>query len=223
VAEQLVFHFDPLCPWCWQTSRWARQLVGLDAATVEWKIFSLLIQNNPDGVTAVDPAAPGVRALRTAVLVRETGGNDAIGAFYEKLGNRHFHDLESYEDEDTFRKALTDAGLDVGLYDKAMADPATWETVVAEHEALVSETKSFGVPTIRLDGGAGPAIFGPVISELPTDEDAVKLLEHTAWLVRYENFGELKRDRIDLDVPSVAAWRARQAAKAAAEAEAAKS
>ena len=167
MAEQLVFHFDPLCPWCWQTSRWARQLVGLDAATVEWKLFSLLIQNNPDGAATVDPANPGVRGLRTAVLVRETGGNEAIGAFYEALGNRHFHDLESYEEEDTFRQALTDVGLDVGLYDKAMADPTTWQTVVAEHEELVAATKSFGVPTIRLDGGSGPAIFGPVDLRAP--------------------------------------------------------
>jgi protein-disulfide isomerase-like protein with CxxC motif len=218
VAEHLAFHFDPLCPWCWQTSRWARRLVELGAATVDWKLFSLLIQNSADGVEAVDPAAPGVRGLRTAVLVRETGGNEAIGAFYEALGMRHFHgDLESYEDEDTFRKALTDVGLDAGLYDRAMADPATWDAVVTEHRTLVDETQAFGVPTIRLDGGTGPAIFGPVVSELPTDEDAVELLTHTAWLVRYRNFGELKRERIDLDVPSAAAWRARQAAKKAAE------
>jgi mycothiol-dependent nitroreductase-like protein len=217
VAEQLTFHFDPLCPWCWQTSRWARRLVELGAATVEWKIFSLSIQNNPDGAGAVDPSSAGVRGLRTAVLVRSTGGNDAVGAFYDALGTRHFHgDLESYDDEDTFRKALADVGRDSTLYDRAMADPTTWDTVVAEHSVIVSETKSFGVPTIRLDGGAGPAIFGPVISELPTDDDAVKLLDHTAWLVRYENFGELKRERIDLDVPSAAAYRARQAAKAAA-------
>jgi hypothetical protein len=219
VAEQLVFHFDPLCPWCWQTSRWARQLVELGAATVEWKIFSLSIQNNAEGAAAVDPASPGVRGLRTAVLVREVGGNDALGAFYAALGNRHFHgDLESYDDPDTFRKSLSDVGLDPALYDRAMADPATWDTVVAEHDAVVSSEKAFGVPTIRLDAGDGPAIFGPVISELPTDDDAVELLAHTAWLVRYRNFGELKRDRIDLDVPSAAAWRARQAAKAAAEA-----
>jgi hypothetical protein len=223
VAEQLTFHFDPLCPWCWQTSRWARRLVELGAATVDWKIFSLSIQNNPEGASAVDPASAGVRGLRTALAVRSAGGNDAVGSFYDALGTRHFHgDLESYDDEDTFRKALTDVGLDAGLYDQAMADVATWDAVVAEHTAIVAATKSFGVPTIRLDGGEGPAIFGPVISELPTDDDAVKLLEHTVWLVRYENFGELKRERIELDVPSVAAWRARQAAKAAT-AEAAKS
>ena len=82
---------------------------------------------------------------------------------------------------------------------------------------LVRETKAFGVPTIRLDGGKGHHTFGPVLSELPSDEDAVKLLDHITWLMRYENFGEFKRERLDLDVPSAAAWRARQAAKAEAE------
>ena len=37
------------------------------------------------------------------------------------------------------------------------------------------------------DGGEGPAIFGPVIAELPSDEDAVELWRHTSWLVRYGN------------------------------------
>ena len=215
MAEHLTFHFDPLCPWCWQTSRWMRRVVELGAATVDWRLFSLSIGNSPDGVSAVDPDSPSVHGLRTAIRVREVGGNDAVGAFYEALGNRHFHELQKYDDPDTFRGALTDAGLDAGLFDDARADIATWHAVIAEHETLVGETKSFGVPTIRLDGGAGPAIFGPVVSEMPTDDDAVKLFEHVAWLVRYENFGELKRERIDLDVPSAAAWRARQAAKAA--------
>lgn len=216
MTEHILFHFDPLCPWCWQTSRWARQLVGLGAAKVDWGVFSLEIANSPDGVAAVAPDANGAKGLRTAVLVRDSLGSEDMGRFYEALGNRHFHQLERYDSPDTFRGALTDIGLDPELYDRALADIGTWHTVVAEHEQLVRETKTFGVPTIRLDGGKGPFLFGPVISELPTDDDAVKLLEHTVWLTRYENFGELKRERVvDLDVPSAAAWRARQAAKAA--------
>jgi hypothetical protein len=30
---------------------------------------------------------------------------------------------------------------------------------------------------------------------VPTDEEAVELWRHVSWLVRYENFSELKRDR----------------------------
>ena len=62
------------------------------------------------------------------------------------------------------------------------------------------------MPTILLDGGAGPAIFGPVISELPGDEDAVQLWEHVSWLARYENFAELKRGRISRPVLPAREW-----------------
>jgi hypothetical protein len=31
-----------------------------------------------------------------------------------------------------------------------------------------------------LDGGEGAAIFGPVISEVPTDQEAVELWRHTS-------------------------------------------
>ena len=65
-----------------------------------------------------------------------------------------------------------------------------------EHEAVAAEVGAFGVPTIRLDGGTGPAIFGPVVSEPPgDDEEAVELWRHVSWLVRNPNFHELKRNR----------------------------
>ncbi|MDP8978476.1 MAG: hypothetical protein M3N17_07855 [Actinomycetota bacterium] len=47
-----------------------------------------------------------------------------------------------------------------------------------EHRELVERMRSFGVPTIVLDGGAGPATFGPVISRLPDDDGTVALWRH---------------------------------------------
>jgi len=67
-----------------------------------------------------------------------------------------------------------------------------------------------------LDGGAGAAIFGPVISDMPTDEDAVELWRHTAWLARYGNFAELKRKRAHITELPVMEWYKEQRAKAAA-------
>jgi hypothetical protein len=87
----------------------------------------------------------------------------------------------------------------------------------------VRETKAFGVPTIRLDGGTGPALFGPVLSELPKDDDAVELLEHFVWLARYENFSEFKRDRmVTLDVERARYWARKQKQKVAADKRAAR-
>ena len=43
--EPVKFHFDPLCPWCYQTSRWARRLEELGEITLEWGVFSLEVVN----------------------------------------------------------------------------------------------------------------------------------------------------------------------------------
>jgi hypothetical protein len=107
-------------------------------------------------------------------------------------------------DLDGIRASLKEIGADPSLLDEALADRTTWGAVVQEHEELVDRTGAFGVPTIVLDDGDGPAIFGPVIYNLPDDDEAVELWRHTTWLVRYGNFAELKRGRGGLpDLPAM--------------------
>ena len=176
---------------------------------VEWGVFSLAIINFEKPMEEFDPdRGRAIKALRTAIAVRDRFGNDAMARYYGAVGNRIFDGLQSAEEDATITGALRDAGLDEGALADAVADPETWEKLLAEHTWLTSSTRSFGVPTIQVDGPDGPATFGPVISNPPeSDEDAVALWHHTAWLTRYENFSELKRDRtID---PDLEAWRAR--------------
>ena len=92
---------------------------------------------------------------------------------------------------------------------------ATWDAVVAEHRSVVDEVGAFGVPTIRLDDGFGPAIFGPVISRVPGDDEAVELWRHVLWLTRSDNFWELKRQRgADPDLEGVRVRKAEREARA---------
>ena len=177
---------------------------------VEWGVFSLAIINFEKPIEEFDPdRGRGVRALRTAIAVRDRFGNEAMADYYGAIGNRIFDGLQDYQDDATITGALRDAGLDEGVLADALADPETWEKLLTEHTWLTSSTRSFGVPTIQVDGTDGPATFGPVISNPPdNDTDAVALWHHTAWLTRYENFSELKRDRtVD---PDLEAWRARE-------------
>lgn len=208
MAERVRFHFDPICPWCYQTSRWARRLEELGVIELDWGLFSLELQNRDDEPEELAAAhARSERGLRTAIAVRDAGGPGAVGPFYEHLGRR-VHELgEALDDPATVEGALEDAGLDPALCLQAWEDPSTVERVAAEHRELCERTRSFGVPTIVLDGGDGPAMFGPVIAEVPGDDDAVALWEHTSWLTRYGNFAELKRDRVDApDLESVRRW-----------------
>jgi protein-disulfide isomerase-like protein with CxxC motif len=209
--DKVKFHFDPRCPWCYQTSRWIRRLEELGEVETDWGIFSLEVVNLEAGKDPRQIDAVSGPALRTAIVIRDNFGSKAIGPFYAALGKRIWETVPPAEDQvAAVRESLEEAGLDPSLVDKAMADESTWDAVLAEHNELIANTRSFGVPTIVLDGGEGLAIFGPVISELPTDDDGVELWKHVSWLARYENFSELKRDRtIKNDLPA-AVWRAKQ-------------
>ena len=212
MVEHVRFHFDPICPWCYQTSRWVRRLVELGEIEVSWGLFSLELANAGSEESARKGHARSAPALRTALVVGEQVGSDAVGALYAALGAAVHEQGEPIDDEATISGALERAGLEPAWLGKAVGDDTSWNRVRAAHEALVDRTRSFGVPTIVLDGGDGPAIFGPVISEVPSDDDAVELWRHVAWLTRYENFSELKRDRtIALPLEGVARQRARSA------------
>ena len=211
--ETVKFHFDPRCPWCYQTSRWAKRLEQLGEIELDWGVFSLEVVNLPEGADPREIDAVSGPALRTAIAIRDTEGSRAIGPFYTALGRRMWEQPPPPTDMPAaVRESVQEAGLDPSLVDKALADPSTWLAVLDEHNAFLERTRSFGVPTIVLDGGEGPAIFGPVIVELPSDEDAVELWRHTSWLVRYGNFAELKRTRTrQADLPSMD-WRTEQRA-----------
>jgi len=221
--EHVTFYFDPRCPWCWQTSRWARRLVELGEIEVDWRVFSLEVVNRPDDTDPADLEATGSPALRTAVVIADRHGNDAMGAFYAALGRRTFDVAPPGDAIVAIKESLEEIGLDTALYDDAIADPGTWTAVVASTEHVSGRIGKLGVPTIALDGEDGPMIFGPVVSELPSDEESVELWQHTAWLLRNDNFWELKRsNRRSPDLAMMRWYREQRAARAAAEAEAAK-
>jgi protein-disulfide isomerase-like protein with CxxC motif len=210
-VEQVKFYFDPACPWCYQTSRWARRLEELGEIDLDWGVFSLEVVNLPPGSDVRELDARSGPALRTAIAIRDALGSRAIGPFYAALGKRVWEQPPPPDDMvEAVRASLQEAGLPTSLADRALSDRASWDAVLEEHRAVVEKDHGFGVPTLVLDGGAGPAIFGPVIGMLPSDQDAVALWRHTSWLVRYGNFSELKRTRLERPDLATIAWRAAQ-------------
>jgi predicted DsbA family dithiol-disulfide isomerase len=202
MAEQIRFYFDPLCPWCYQTSRWARRLDELGVLEVDWRVFSLAIVNGGDEGRAA-AATGSAPSLRTAIAIRDAHGNALVGAFYKALSDARHQRGEQLDDHAVIEASLREAGLEAELLQRALADPATWDAVQHEHDDVVDTHKIFGVPTIILEDGKGPNMFGPIITEVPDDEEAVDLWRHVAWLVRNPNVAELKRDRLPLELEGV--------------------
>jgi hypothetical protein len=87
-VDKVRFHFDPLCPWCYQTSRWAKRLEELGEISLDWGLFSLEVVNLKEGEDEREIETRSGPALRTATLVRRREGSAAIGPFYTGLGRR---------------------------------------------------------------------------------------------------------------------------------------
>lgn len=193
MTTKVRFHFDPLCPWAWQTSKWIREVENVRDIEVEWRLFSLEIVNGLENNPYADVLLRDRDALRTLALVQRVEGNAAAGRLYGSLGRR-VHESPAQElDEAVVRAALVDAALDRSMFDRAIADDSTMDDVRTQHEWAVAEVGAFGVPVIVLPSGQG--IFGPVVATAPTGEAAGELWGHVEWLIRQDGFFELKRER----------------------------
>jgi hypothetical protein len=60
-------------------------------------------------------------------------------------------------------------------------------------QALALTGKDVGTPIIHFAPPDGTAFFGPVISRLPSDQDAARLWDHVVGLASFPGFAELKR------------------------------
>jgi hypothetical protein len=170
-----------------------RQVRRVRPVGVRWRFFSLEEINKGDGTVDWE-GGRSAPILRVLALVRRRHGDDGVDRFYDALGRARFVD-EKELDGPTVEAALETAGLDAGLRAEALADPATRDEVFAEHAAIAERLEAFGVPTLVLDEGDGPGIFGPVINPVPEGEAAGELWDRVLWLTRQEGFFELKRSR----------------------------
>ncbi|MGH2817476.1 MAG: DsbA family protein [Actinomycetota bacterium] len=192
MTETVRFHFDPICPWAWQSSRWIRDVAQIRDITVDWRVFSLQLTHEGKDDPLADLHVKGTPALRTLALTRRRFGNEAVGRTYEAIGRR-VHDGDEELDTDVVRRSLEDVGLDPGLVEQALEDDSTMDDVRADHDAAVTEVGAFGVPTIVL--GSGRGLFGPVLATAPAREEAGELWDHVRFLIDADGFYELKRDR----------------------------
>ncbi len=187
MSTPVRFHFDPACPWAWQTSKWMREAAHVRDLDVEWRFFSLKMVNSEDPEKAdISPA------LRTLALVSREFDNQRAGRLYEALGTR-MHDSDEGRSLEVVRAAAQDVDLDESIVDRALGDEESAATVRADFHRAVDEVGCFGVPTIVLPSGRG--IFGPVVATAPTGEDAGELWDHFSWFIEQKDFFEIKRER----------------------------
>jgi hypothetical protein len=206
-TADLHFYFDPVCPFAWMTSKWVRMVAAQRDYSVDWRFISLRILNaHIDYASHFPPEyeaghTAGQRLLRVAARVRAQHGREAIGPLYKAIGTRIFdtsRDTDPLSASDqgarrTLEPLLRDAGLPVDLAG-ALDDETLDDEIRAEtEEALALTGRDVGTPILHFQPPSGTAFFGPVISRLPSPEDAGDLWDHVIGLARYPGFAEIKR------------------------------
>ncbi|MCY7395783.1 MAG: hypothetical protein LH468_06425 [Nocardioides sp.] len=197
------FWFDPVCPFAWLTSQWVRTVAAQRDLDVEWRFISLRLLNKDVDYDAHFPPeyedghTAGLRMLRVCAHVRDAHGPDAVARLYPALGTRVFDvDPADYDPTDVaplVTQALVEVGLPESLV-RHLDDEARDEQLQAEtDEALALTGKDVGTPILHIAPPQGAAFFGPVISRLPSDEQAAELWDHVVGLATFPGFAELKR------------------------------
>jgi hypothetical protein len=206
MESDLHFYFDPVCPFAWMTSKWVRMVAAQRDYHVDWRFISLRILNaNVDYAAHFPPEyeaghTAGLRLLRVVARVREEHGRDAVGPLYSAIGTRLFDtprdEKLSASDQGArylLEPLLDDVGLPGDLAD-ALDDTTFDDEIRAEtEEALALTGRDVGTPILHFKPPGGTAFFGPVISRLPSRDDAVELWDHVIALTGFPGFAEIKR------------------------------
>lgn len=194
------FWFDPLCPWAWLTSRWILEANKVRDFDLNWHVMSLSVLNEgrdlDEKYTEMMTRAWG--PVRVVVAAGETESdpakrNDLLGRLYTAMGTRvHHHDAGP--DRDMIVGALAEVGLPADLADAAGTDERDQALRASHRRGMDPVGDDVGTPVLHVDG---VAYFGPVISRVPTGEDAGKLFDGARLLAGWPYFHELKRTRTE--------------------------
>ena len=160
-----------------------------------------------------------LRYQRVCAVARELLGNDAVGALYRGWGERCWY-IDGEASWATAwpsppamptsgRSSVRSACPPVLL--QAVTDRSWDATIRAESEEAFRRTgPDVGTPIITYEPPYGNSLYGPVMSEVPDDDQAVAFYDALRTFADFRGFAELKRtDRVPLDLPLLASGRRR--------------
>jgi 2-hydroxychromene-2-carboxylate isomerase len=195
------FHFDIMCPYAYQTSLWMREVRDTAGVEVRWRFFSLEEINRQEGKKHAWERewTYGWSMMRIGAYLRRSS-MDLLDQWYATAGRAlHVEGRKPHRPE-VAEELVAEMGLDPGTVKAAIADSTTGDEVLAEHLSVV-EKGGFGVPTLVFDDGQ--ALFGPVLVDPPTGEDALRLWELVTGWLEFPRLYEVQRPKSRTDIDAI--------------------
>jgi 2-hydroxychromene-2-carboxylate isomerase len=199
--EYVDFHFDVMCPFAYQTSRWIREVRDLTGLQVNWRFFSLEEINRAEGKKHPWERewSYGWSMMRIGALLRRTSMAD-LDAWYERAGRALHAEGHKPHERAVARHLLAEIGLDPALVDEAIVDQSTHDEVRADHQRVL-DAGGYGVPTLFFPDGQ--CLFGPVLIDPPTGPAALRLWDAVLAWTEFPHLYELQRPKAAADEAAI--------------------
>ncbi|QQU89101.1 DsbA family protein [Corynebacterium glucuronolyticum] len=200
VEDTVQFWFDVSCPFCWITSRWIKEVQDVRNIKVDFIPMSLSVLNEgrdelPEDYKEKMKANWGPARVFAAV---KTNYPEKIDQLYTTMGNKvHIGQrvASGYGGYDTvIKESLEEVGLPASLAEVANTEEYDYKLRKYHRGAMKAVGNDVGTPVISL---GKTAFFGPVLTRIPTKEEAGELFDAAVRLAQYPHFFELKRSRTE--------------------------